>query len=317
MSSLTFLQQKQPVVFKILDNSLKANKLAHAYLFAGEKGSLQQEFAMKLAQSLVCEKGIWGCGECDVCLQIKHETYVDLQVLDGGYSVIKKADVLALQNQFSMTALGSVSSKIFMIKNAHNMTASAVNALLKFLEEPSNAVTGILISDQTGNLLPTIKSRCTELNFRPVKSLGDNLSRDQYYYHKVAHHRFSEEEYIEHVDYIRFKTSFETFVKYFMSDPDYAMLRVSKELLSDSERQANHDVIQLFMDMLIVFFNDALSHSGHDEMYQTMAASYLEKLNVARLLEVVLESKGKLNNSINHPLLLDQLTYNLRRVMYA
>ena len=70
MTRLDLLQNKQPIVYNVLNNALKAEKLAHAYLFAGIKGSLQDETALLLVQSLFCEENTWACGSCPICKRL-------------------------------------------------------------------------------------------------------------------------------------------------------------------------------------------------------------------------------------------------------
>lgn len=323
MSNLELIKEKQDVVYNILNNSLKSNTLAHAYLFSGIKGSLQIETAYLLFQSLVCENSIWACEKCDSCLRIKNNNYPDFIILDGSSSTIKKSDVLALQQQFSMTSLESSSYKLFLIKDAHKMTISAANSLLKFLEEPSSSVVGILISDEIESLLPTIISRCTTLNFKRLayndnyllaKSLKiDDL--DAYFYSKGISNYLNINEYLDNLAYILFKEVFNNFIDKFDQSPDQALYIIHQKLLSESDKEVRDLALKMFIDMMLVFFKDINNIIEIDDWYTRSLIRYHKNTNYLQLLEVMLQIKNQHNNNVNSALLMDQMMYRFKEVI--
>lgn len=323
MLNLERLKNNQPVVYTILNNSLVNNKLAHAYMLSGIKGSLQTETAYLLAQSLVCTKGMWACEVCDDCLRVKNNTYSDVIIIDGSKSIIKKEDVLELQSQFSMTAFEKSSAKIFIVKDAHNMTVSAANSLLKFLEEPSNDVLGILISDEVTSILPTIMSRCTELEFKQLAgdsalSLMNDLdisAREAHYFSQVVSKYLDSDEFLEAEAYLLFKDVFSKFIKTLSYDPDKSSYVLQNILLKNKDKEVVDMALNMFLDMLIVFFNDIIIGREVDELYTNMCDKFRDNYNYLELLTEVLAIKAKLVNNVNVPLLMDQLMFNFRRVM--
>lgn len=324
MSDVNWLQDKQEVVYKILDNSMRNNKLAHAYMFSGVKGSLQLETAYLLAQSLVCDNDLWACGQCDNCLRIAHNTYPDFIVIDGTDKSIKKEDVLNLQSQFSMTAFEKSAYKIFIIKEAHKMTNSAANSLLKFLEEPSSNVIGILISDEITSILPTILSRCTQLDFKPLQSIDFkqlvtelNINeRQAYYYSSVASKYIDKDDFINNESYLLFEDVFNKFIKTLTYDVDKSAYVLQAILLKHKDKAVVNEALNMFLDMLIVFFNDIIVAREVDDLYSNMLNKYRENFNYLAILAEVLNIKNKLVNNVNLPLLMDQLMFNIGEVMY-
>lgn len=322
MDTLALLKEKQNVVYNILNNSLENNKLAHAYLFSGISGSLQNEAAYLLAQSLVCLNNTWACNTCSNCLRVKNDQYSDFIILDGSDHLIKKSEVIELQNRFSLTALEQASAKIFLIKAAHNMTVSAANSLLKFLEEPSYNVCGILISDDLEQILPTIKSRCTELNFNALSYL-DNYNMaiqagiaplDAYYYSKVVNKYLEINTFLDDESYILFKEIFEGFLNTFIKNPNKALLIIQNDLVKLSNKSLVNEVSKMLMDMLIVFFNDVMSNIDVDAYYNDMCIKY-RQINYLSLLEIVLEIKNTMANHISLALLFDQMFYKFLEVL--
>lgn len=324
MTRLQLLQEKQPIVYNILNNALNANKLAHAYLFGGVKGSLQDEVALLLVQSLFCEESAWACGECPICKRLENNVYPDMIVLDGSVSSIKKADVLDLQQRFSMTSLEKYIYKIFIIKDAHNMTSGAANSLLKFLEEPTPNVLGVLISDEIEAILPTVISRCQVINFRQLSYL-DNLELakanniddlNAYYYAKVVSNHLSLSDFMESEAFQIFTLTFENFVNLFDTKPDLALYKIHSMLISNKDKDLVNMAYSLFIDMVIVFFGDVITPSPKANVwYDESVLRYRNNVNYSAILHVVLESKSQLGRSVNLALAVDQMFYNLKEVM--
>ena len=317
MTRLQLLQEKQPIVYNILNNALNANKLAHAYLFGGVKGSLQDEVALLLVQSLFCEENTWACGECPICKRLENNVYPDMIVLDGSVSSIKKADVLDLQQRFSMTSLEKYVYKIFIIKDAHNMTSGAANSLLKFLEEPTPNVLGVLISDEIEAILPTVISRCQVINFRQLSYLDNNIDDlNAYYYAKVVSNHLSLNDFMESEAFQIFTLTFENFVNLFDTKPDLALYKIHSMLISNKDKDLVNMAYSLFIDMVIVFFGDVITPSPKSNVwYDESVLRYRNNVNYSEILQVVLESKSQLGRSVNLALAVDQMFYNLKEVM--
>lgn len=163
------LKKEQPVVYKVLSNALTKNRLAHAYLFSGQKGSIKEETAILFAQSLVCEhpdEDGFACQCCDSCRRIQNEESVDFHWIHGNR--IKKKDIVNLQDFFSTTSAEKANRRIYILEQFDQATKDAQNSLLKFLEEPSNEIYAILLADEKTNVLTTIQSRCQIVTFKPA-----------------------------------------------------------------------------------------------------------------------------------------------------
>ena len=163
------LRLQQPVVYQALENAVKNHRVSGAYLFSGPYGTMKKEAAILLAQSIFCEKqdGL-ACEECENCRRVREGLYGDLIMLDGKQKAVSKEDVDAIQLKFSQTALEKGNGeRVYIIENCENASISAMNAMLKFLEEPGSGVTAILTTDNIMRLLPTIVSRCSLLPFTP------------------------------------------------------------------------------------------------------------------------------------------------------
>jgi DNA polymerase III subunit delta' len=166
------LEKIQPVALKMIKNSIKKDRLAHAYLFEGMRGTGKKETGILVAKSLFCQSPIDGyipCEECNNCKRINHGNHPDIHVVEPDGLSIKKHQIQLLQEEFSKTGVES-NQKLYMIIHADRMTVNAANSLLKFLEEPHQQTFAILITEQMQKMLPTILSRCQTLVFRPLSN---------------------------------------------------------------------------------------------------------------------------------------------------
>ena len=166
------LEKIQPVALKMIKNSIRKNRLAHAYLFEGMRGTGKKETGIVVAKSLFCQSPIDGyipCEECNNCQRINHGNHPDIHIVEPDGLSIKKQQIQLLQEEFSKTGVES-NQKLYMIIHADRMTVNAANSLLKFLEEPHQQTFAILVTEQIQKILPTILSRCQTLSFRPLSN---------------------------------------------------------------------------------------------------------------------------------------------------
>lgn len=170
MSFQQYLATEQKLVYRTFLNSLKNNKLAHAYLIRGTTGSPLLECAKYLAKSLICDDlNPLACEECLTCIRFDEGNYADFILIDGSKQSIKVGDIEALEQFFVNTASEKKGKMIYIINHLENSNKEAINALLKFLEEPNDNVYGFITTVNEEKLLPTIISRLQVLTLIPIK----------------------------------------------------------------------------------------------------------------------------------------------------
>jgi DNA polymerase III subunit delta' len=171
------LEQMQPTVLKMVKNSLLKNRVAHAYLLEGMRGTGKITTVMLLAKALLCIAPIEGYRPCETCIncrRINNGNHPDVHVIEPEGLSIKKQQIKDLQEEFSKKGVESA-KKVYMIVHADKMSVSASNSLLKFLEEPSSQTVAFLLTEQQQKILPTILSRCQILSFKPL--LPHNMAK--------------------------------------------------------------------------------------------------------------------------------------------
>ena len=165
----------QQHIVKTLKNALATGKIAHAYLFAGPRGTGKTTMAKLLAKALNCEHGIGcQCNECKNCVAINEGSHPDVLELDAA----SNNGVDEIRELIDKVKYGTILGryKVYIIDEVHMLSAGAFNALLKTLEEPPEHVIFILATTEPHKILPTILSRCQRYDFSKV-SEGDIRSR--------------------------------------------------------------------------------------------------------------------------------------------
>ena len=163
-------------VIEALRSAVAEERVGHAYLFSGPRGTGKTSTARILAKALNCESLVDGepDGSCDSCLDMQAGTSYDLQELDAA-SNNKVEDVRAL---IERVALGSPGRhKVYILDEVHMLSAGASNALLKTLEEPPDHVVFVLATTDPQKVLPTIRSRTQHFTFHllPADELADHV----------------------------------------------------------------------------------------------------------------------------------------------
>jgi DNA polymerase-3 subunit gamma/tau len=160
---------QQPIV-RVLTNSLDQGKIAHAYIFSGPRGVGKTSTARILAKSLNCVEGPTAtpCGKCGFCASITEGTSVDVLEIDGASN--NSVDHIRDLRERVKYAPSGGRYKVYIIDEAHMLSGSAFNALLKTLEEPPPHVVFVLATTEARKIPLTVMSRCQHLPFRRVST---------------------------------------------------------------------------------------------------------------------------------------------------
>ena len=155
----------QEVPKRILLNSVRTGRLAHAYIFAGPRGTGKTTLARILTKAINCLRPLDGepCLECENCISIEKGSFPDLIEIDAA-SNRGIDDIRAIRDAVSYTPIKG-KYKVYILDEAHMLTKEAFNALLKTLEEPPPRTLFILCTTEYEKILPTILSRCQRLLF--------------------------------------------------------------------------------------------------------------------------------------------------------
>lgn len=158
-------------IIQYIQDAVEQNKVSHAYILNGQRGSGKKMLAKLFAMALQCESGkSEPCGMCRSCVQANHGNQPDIiTVKHEKPASISVDDVREQINGDIMIKPYSSPYKVYIVPEADLMTPQAQNAILKTIEEPPEYAVIFLLTENADSLLPTIRSRCVMLKLRNIK----------------------------------------------------------------------------------------------------------------------------------------------------
>ncbi len=167
----------QEHITRVLKNAIKENRVAHGYIFSGQRGVGKTTTARIFAKALNCKSGPAEepCNKCRNCEEIIRGNSIDVIEIDGASN--RGIDEIRNLRENIKYAPAASKYKIYIIDEAHQITDAAFNALLKTLEEPPEHCIFIMATTDPQKFPDTILSRCQRFNFRPVsiKDISGNI----------------------------------------------------------------------------------------------------------------------------------------------
>ena len=320
------IKSSQPKVVQLLENSLKKDRLSHAYLFEGERGTYKFETALYFAQMLLCTGEEIPCLKCHNCRRIKNRTHPNVYVIEPIKNSIRKQQIIDLQKEFSKTRI-EPGPKVYIIKNIETINISAANSLLKFLEEPYPETYAILTTENINRMLPTIISRSQVVQFSSLNKMIIEVDLIESGYPKAISRIVSNltnsiseaidiannEYFLEILDLVKelnniVASADESIIIYFEEN---SSIIYQDKLLS-----------HLFLSLMIIYQKDIINYKisnlenivFKDEINTlSIIASNKTKNRLIEELEKMLSLKSRLNSYINERLAYDNLLLSLER----
>lgn len=297
--------EKQNIPTSLLLNEKRNNKIVQAYLFVSEDKSFLMQYSLDFAKEIITDEY-----NEKISNQIDENCYPELKIIESINNTIKKDQLIELQESFSVKpVLGN--KLVYIIDGAEDLNPSAANAILKFLEEPSDDIVAILLTDNLQKVISTVKSRCQIIVFNNDKK-SDNIVFDNYkkYYQESE---YTDEtfnylvsgilELIKKIDTKKLKT--------------YIYFKTDISNIYDDKR----DYLFLF-DFILYFYYDMLNFKLHRNlMYMNNYTDYIEALDlensfesIEKKLQIIENTKNNLETNMNLKLLMDDFIIKMSEV---
>lgn len=160
----------QVSIVRTLSNAMNANNLHHAYLFVGQFGSGKTTAARVVAamENCLVSPGLNPCGKCKVCQKIFEGKHSDVEEIDAASGAGKADQIRTIKENALYNPIDGCKIKYYIIDECHRMSDTAIDALLKILEEPPAHVRFILCTTDPHRMRPAIISRCQRHDFRQI-----------------------------------------------------------------------------------------------------------------------------------------------------
>lgn len=306
-------KESQPIAYQIIDNSIKKNRLVHAYIIETKGFSKGLDFAISFAKALICPNYLEKCENCNICKMIDDNNYPELRIINPDGYWIKKEQLLNLKEEFNKkTIIGT--KKVYIINKAERLNTSSSNTILKFLEEPEDGVFAILVVNNVYNLIDTVSSRCQliSLNGQNVKEektlfkVGELLSDNELDYNNFINDEKNEEKILALIN----------FIKFYEANGKKILLRLNDywfNYFNDKESMANA------MLLMIYYYKDVLNYKMAYEV--KIFNDYIEEIkNTAKLNDLqnlclkitkINNCRQYIDNNANLTLLIDRLIIEL------
>ncbi|WP_110114654.1 DNA polymerase III subunit delta' [Bacillus sp. CGMCC 1.16541] len=321
------LEAIQPNALKIIKNSLVKNRVAHAYILEGSKGTGKKETSLLFAKALFCQQldDYKPCNRCINCRRIDSSNHPDVHFIEPSGLSIKKEQVQYLQSEFTKTGVES-NQKLYIVEHIDKMTVSAANSLLKFLEEPGDGTYAILLTEQIHKLLDTIISRCQVISFQALtpESLEQKLIDNDVPESTasiLSHLTNSLDEAFQLSEDEWFGLARKLVIQLYevlTTRPQQALLFIHEQWMSHFIEK---EQVQVGLNLLMLLYRDVLTIQvgqearivyRHKQEELKMQALQMTQNKAIYQLEVIMKAKNKLNSNMNIQLLMEQLVLDLQ-----
>lgn len=309
---------EEQVTYKTLINSVKNNKLSHAYLIESNGYSKSLDLAVAFAKYLLCPKNYSNsdkCGNCSQCKNIDKNEFIELKIIEPDGQWIKKSQLDQLQELFSRkSVIGN--KKVYIINKAERLNVSSSNSILKFLEEPEQGIVAILVAESISQLLPTIVSRCQILSLKNNKKLT-NLSTIEKIGNILKDNESDILNYISDAENEKKIEKIIEFIDYYENNKERTLLYSNK--LWHNIFKEREDIYDAF-SILILLYRDILNIKIDRKL--EVFNDYVNKINfiaenntldeITKKINVIINLREKIRFNINNNLLIDKLIIELK-----
>lgn len=302
-------EKKEPIIYRQISNSIK-NGLSHAYLFELNDNIYAYEMIMSFVKKVLSN------GDDNIAKRIDDGNYPELKHIFPDGQLIRKEQLEELQKSFSTISLEN-DKRFYIIHDSEKLNVAAANSLLKFLEEPSDGIIAILLTNNINLMLKTIVSRCQILRFSKNK-LEDYIKFNQITSDITLHKLFftiwkNKDELNEY---------HRNFVKKVIEFINYYEKNKLKTIVYENRFfEEINDKIELnkFFECVILFYRDLLRYKfGSDVLYFDDYIDNIREFScinteemIIKKINTLLEKVRLIKNNVNTSMFIDGIIIDM------
>ncbi len=321
------LLKLQPVVMKQLQTIFKKNRVGHAYIFEGGKGTGTEEVMLFFVQLLLCEnpQNNVPCETCRSCQRIKSGNHPNFHQVYPEGQFIKVDAIEELLNEMSKTGL-EAGRKVYVIHSAERLNVKSANKLLKFLEEPEGIVTAIFVTQNINAIISTIRSRCQHIKFQEIprdamikKLVAEGITMSMAATVSMVTSNLEEAFSLAKDDaFAQARKTVLKLVEVTFRNVHESMLVVHEDWLPLFKEK---EQIELALDLMLFAFRDIVAIKANPEAmctYPDLLSTWKEAAlhttfdKLSSQLQAILKARKQLLSNMNKTLMMEQLMLNLQ-----
>lgn len=302
----------QPVAVSIFENAINNDKLSHAYLIDVNNYSKAFDLILCFVKEIVCIN-LNEDEKRDLCARIDNGNYTELKVIEPEGNIIKKEQMLNLQDNFSLKGIEG-SKRIYIIKECERMNIQTCNSILKFLEEPEENIIAILMSNNVSLLLDTIVSRC-----QVIRLNSDRVINNSSFDSLLCLECNSDSDRNKFLDDKRNSDLIPDFIYFINKFENYGIETIVDVKKIWHDKFNNRYYVDIALDLWINFYYDILMFINNKNI--VFFVDYTDEINniskgnnqssLLNKLEVLIIAKSKLKYNLNLNLFVDKLIIDL------
>ncbi|MBP1970334.1 DNA polymerase-3 subunit delta' [Virgibacillus natechei] len=329
MKTWSEVAEVQPLASKIITNSIKKDRISHAYLLQGGRGTGKEAIALLLAKDLFCEykAAAEPCNACNACKRITSGNHPDVHWIEPEGQSIKIEQIKNLQKEFTYSGLES-NKKVYVIKAADTLTSNAANRILKFLEEPSKQTTAIMLTENSQWIIPTIRSRCQVIDLQPLNPISfenrlveEGMTKANAVLMRALTNNLDDAFAMNDDEWFASARKLMVqLVGVFSNNPEDVFLFIHNHWVTHFKERKEQEQ---GLDLLLLAFKDILYYhignedsmvffAANDEVLEKAAMSFSQE-KLVTVLNEILQAKRNLKQNVHPTLVIEQLTLQIQR----